>query len=86
MADLATWPIGRFKDLPEVFKAAFEKMPGAVPCVAYQNGQFFKIINIRMKDGWPEQVKIALDSDDCLVIDEGFGVTARILSALQVRP
>ena len=83
MPDLVTWPIGRFKDMPEVFKAAFEKMPGGVPAVTYKNGKFFKVLNIPMRDGWPEQVNIPLDGDDCLVLDAGYGVTARLLGNLK---
>lgn len=85
MTDLLIWKVGKWKDLPADFRVAFTKIEGAIPDVVYEGGKFFKCINVQLKPPyWPEVVKVPLDSLDALVLDEGYGVTARVLGGMYV--
>jgi hypothetical protein len=73
---LAVWKIGKWRDLPKDFKPAFERMEGAIPDVAYENGKFYKLVNHWTRYGWPEVEKIELGKDDVLVRKKEGGVEA----------
>jgi hypothetical protein len=80
--DVIVWPIGRWKDMPEALRPAFEKIPGGVPDVAYENGRFYKVVNVKTHPlDWPVAVKIPLEAGDALVLADDFGVYGRILGA-----
>lgn len=84
--DIAVWKIGKWRDLPPDFRCAFDAIEGAVPDVAYQNGRFYKLVNVRA-GGWSgmgcqNTVKIPLDEMDALVIEKDWGVKGRILGGL----
>jgi hypothetical protein len=76
---LAVWKIGKWRDLPKDFKPAFERMEGAIPDVAYENGKFYKLVNHWTRYGWPEVEKIELGKDDVLVWKKGGGVEGLLL-------
>jgi hypothetical protein len=81
--DLIVWPIGKFKNLPADMRVAFEKIPGAMPTVKFENGKFFKVIWVSLNPvHWPEEVKIHLAEDDALVLTSDYGVEGRLLGAL----
>jgi hypothetical protein len=73
---LAVWKIGKWRDLPKDFKPAFERIEGAIPDVAYENGKFYKLVNHWTRYGWPEVEKIELGKDDVLVRKKEGGVEA----------
>ena len=71
---LAVWRIGKWRDLPQDFRPAFERIECATPDVAYENGKFYKLVNHWTRSGWPEVEKIELGKDDALVIKKDWGV------------
>lgn len=80
------WKVGKYKDCPAVMRPALERLEGALPYVRYENGKFYKIIWVRLDLVWPEEVRIALDADDALVLCKDWGVKALIGGGLLTRP
>lgn len=82
---LFEWGVGKYRDLPAVFKAdyAFNPASCVLPKVVYISGNFYKVIwCVTNPLYWPEPVLVKLDSDDTLVITKDWGIEARILGAM----
>jgi hypothetical protein len=77
------WRVGKWKDLPNEMKPAFEKITGGLPSVRYINGKFVKVIYANTNPlHYPEEILIPLDNKDSLTIDDDWGVRACILGGL----
>lgn len=77
--DRALWRVGRFRDLPQEMRCAFERIEGALPSVRYANGKFFKVVWVQTHPvSWQEKVEIQMDSNDALALTADWGVEARI--------
>ena len=84
--DRLIWPIGRWRDLPEVMKPAFDKLDNSLPSVSYINGVFYKNLWVKLNPVlWPEQVRFVLTTDDALVLTEDYGVEAWFLGGFLTR-
>lgn len=77
------WPIGKFKDLPNEMKPAFEKLEGSLPSVKYLNGTFYRILWVSTNPlHWPEELRFPLNHNDSLVLTKDYGVKAVTLGGL----
>lgn len=65
------------KELPEIFHAAFEHVPGALPEVAFRGGKFYRLTYTRARPThFFEEKAVEAGPDAVIVCDlNSFGVT-----------
>ncbi len=84
--DRLLWKVGKWRDIPDSLKAAFEKVEGGVPKVAYKNGKFYMLLWVRTNPlDWPIKIELQLDENDCLALTSDYGVEARPFAGMFIK-